>query len=667
MILTLSLLYPPKNSQFVGGQFRKPEEITENRGEEILAERSLLKTNVEQPTRGKFLDGRYKIIQVLHTGAFGQTYSAEDIWLIGTPQCVIKHLKPKGKAPEHWRLSRQRFNGEVETLKRVGSHPQIPQLLKSFEDEQGFYLVQELVEGVPLSVELLRTTGCWSEAQGVALLNDVLGILEFVHCQGIIHGDLKPKNLLRRTRDGKIVLIDFGAAQPISAPPTPLPLLPSPDTLSTTPLGYLSREHLSEPSPSSDLYALGMIVIEALTGLSPAQLPLDPETGEVRWQHGSVSEAMVFILNRLVCRNPKDRYQSAADVREVLRMLKLGDEVGMRKNVSQSLMTHSHSPSGKVVGHDSSSFSSQAEPVPLRLYARELAIASLPKLPPLLIGIGAGMATCNAIAISLGLHYLWHSAPTNPALDLLERATAKYEEGNLEEAIAFAEAIPPESAVYPESLTAMREWQREWHTAAAQVKATEQAFEEGRLRDVLEEARKIPDLAVWQQQVQPFVKQALPQLEVEAQSLLQQAYQEAAQKNFTNALTLLKQIPRQTPTGAEVQPKVAEYRRKQQIQAEAILQKAYGQAAEKEFVIALQYLSQIPEGTPTYFKARVKQAEYSRKQDLQEDVQRQAMLTARFSVEAIQLKAALQSSPSAIASEDLNPGNQLQEITPTNR
>jgi serine/threonine-protein kinase len=151
--------------------------------------------------------------------------------------------------------------------------------------------VRELIVGEALSVELpldLYDNKRWSEVQCIELLEDVLGLLEFVHRQGIIHGDIKPSNLIRRLCDGKLVLIDFGVAHSIPQSPVQPQIVavqPAIAPVAIPPLGYIPAEQFSgQLCPSSDLYALGMIAIHAVTGLDPLQLPINPSSDQIHWQ-----------------------------------------------------------------------------------------------------------------------------------------------------------------------------------------------------------------------------------------------------------------------------------------------------------------------------------------------------------------------------------------------
>ncbi|MFO0302116.1 MAG: protein kinase domain-containing protein, partial [Pseudanabaena sp.] len=102
----------------------------------------------------KVIDGRYKLIKQIGAGGFGHTFIARDMRRPGSPPCVVKQLKPASDDPNFIREARRLFNTEAETLEKLGSHDQIPQLLAYFEEDKQFFLVQEFVEGRSLHDEL---------------------------------------------------------------------------------------------------------------------------------------------------------------------------------------------------------------------------------------------------------------------------------------------------------------------------------------------------------------------------------------------------------------------------------------------------------------------------------------------------------------------------------
>ncbi len=270
---------------------------------------------------GKLLDGRYQVIRVLGSGGFGQTYVAQDTRRPGNPLCVVKHLKPASSDPNVLETARRLFNSEAVTLEQLGNHDQIPRLLAYFEQEQEFYLVEELIEGHTLKEELIPGHR-WMESQVIQMLQDVLGILEFVHSRGVIHRDIKPDNLIRRTSDNKIVLVDFGAVKQVQTQMVGYPVQVSATVAIGTP-GYMPSEQARGlPRPNSDIYSLGIIAIQALTGLMPLQLQEDPNTGEILWQHlASVSPGLANVVSKMVQYHFKDRYQSATESLQALQQL----------------------------------------------------------------------------------------------------------------------------------------------------------------------------------------------------------------------------------------------------------------------------------------------------------------------------------------------------------
>jgi len=270
---------------------------------------------------GQLLAGHYKVLEVLGEGGFGQTYIVEDIHLPGNPKCVLKHLKTTSTDPEILEPASKLFEKEAETLQQLGNHDQIPRLLAYFEENQEFYLVQEFIDGHPLSRELLAGKK-WSESQIIEMLLEVLEILEFVHSQGVIHRDIKPDNIIRRALDQKLVLIDFGAIKQLRSQKASKRGRQN-ITLIVGTRGYMPSEQTRQlPRPSSDIYALGMMGLQALTGVYPHEFQDDPNTGEVLWENlTSVSPGLAAVLKKMTRYHFKDRYQSVTEVLLTLREL----------------------------------------------------------------------------------------------------------------------------------------------------------------------------------------------------------------------------------------------------------------------------------------------------------------------------------------------------------
>lgn len=270
---------------------------------------------------GNVLVGRYQIISHLGGGGFGETYVASDTQLPGSPQCVVKKLKPQATDPVTLQTARRLFATEAQVLYELGTHDRIPQLLAYFEENEEFYLVQEFIEGHDLSQEFTPQKP-WDQDRVISLLQEILEILQFVHQRKVIHRDVNPQNLLRRKPDGLLVLIDFGAVKQITTQVI-TPGSQSKFTVAIGTPGYIPCEQAQgDPKFSSDIYAVGIIGILALTGLSPSQLEKDADTNEILWQKdATVSEEFAKILDLMVRYDFRQRYPSATVALQALKDL----------------------------------------------------------------------------------------------------------------------------------------------------------------------------------------------------------------------------------------------------------------------------------------------------------------------------------------------------------
>ncbi|NJL46431.1 MAG: CHASE2 domain-containing protein [Leptolyngbyaceae cyanobacterium SM2_5_2] len=263
---------------------------------------------------GLLLGNRYRIVRLLGSGGFGETYVAEDTQRPGSPICVVKQLRIISNDPKSHRLGRRFFLGEAETLEKLGHHDQIPRLLAYFEAQHSFYLVEEMIEGRVLKDELANRQPM-PQLYVLELLKGLLPVIAFVHSQGVIHRDIKPSNIIRRKLDGRLVLIDFGAVKLISnrLADTDANLT---STVGVGTQGYMPSEQAAGlPKFGSDLYALGITALEALTGIPAYALKRDAN-GEVLWRYEvpGVNPALARVLTRLVLYDFTERYQSAWEV-----------------------------------------------------------------------------------------------------------------------------------------------------------------------------------------------------------------------------------------------------------------------------------------------------------------------------------------------------------------
>ncbi len=309
--------------------------------QEIISQQDDLQDLIQQrdlALSGKVLARRYKIVKVLGSGGFSETYIAEDTQRPGNPRCVVKQLKPASTRPESLHLARRLFNSEAQTLEKLGTHAQIPQLLAYFEEDEEFYLVQEQIIGHPLNEELPAGKAI-DEIAVIKIVRDLLQTLIFIHKNNVIHRDIKPSNIIRRHSDGKLVLIDFGAVKEVSTKQLDRQEQ-NPFTIGIGTQGYAPSEQcFGRPHYSSDIYAIGMLGIKGLTGITPRELDRDAD-GEIKWSdayggklRSQVSHSLAQILSKMVLEDFKQRYQSASEAIEALETLETFDDLVNSENI----------------------------------------------------------------------------------------------------------------------------------------------------------------------------------------------------------------------------------------------------------------------------------------------------------------------------------------------
>ncbi|MFM7602255.1 MAG: protein kinase domain-containing protein, partial [Pseudanabaena sp.] len=275
----------------------------------------------------QMLMDRFRIVKQIGFGAFGETFLAEDthkrLSNQSSSQCVVKRLITQTD-PAHITITRQMFEREASKLDDL-NHWGIPKLIAYFEDNGQFYLVQEFIDGHPLSDEINHTVK-WSEPRTRSLLREVLEILAYVHSQGSIHRDLKPSNIMRRRANDKIVLIDFGAVREVQQNQTNVTVGLASGTIAIGTLGYMPAEqNQGRPCFASDIYAVGCMAIEALTAEPPYGhgFEQDAETGEFSWRHkAQVSDDFVEYIDKMVRYDFRQRYRNAEQALTALQTLK---------------------------------------------------------------------------------------------------------------------------------------------------------------------------------------------------------------------------------------------------------------------------------------------------------------------------------------------------------
>lgn len=266
------------------------------------------------------LNNRYKTIQMLSAGGFGETFLAEDTYTPSHRLCVLKQLKSVINDTQIDQSVQQRFQREVAILEHLGEgSDQIPKLYASFCENGQFYLVQEWIQGQTLT-GIMETKGPLSQNAVRDILINLLLVLDYMHSEGVIHGDIKPDNIILRQSNGKPVLIDFGAVKETIAIGGNFRGKTTHSIVLGTP-GFMSPEQVTgRLIYASDIYSLGITAIYLLTGKSQ-ELEIDPETDEILWQQHAlnVSPSLVAVLSKAIQYHPRDRYTTARKMLDALQ------------------------------------------------------------------------------------------------------------------------------------------------------------------------------------------------------------------------------------------------------------------------------------------------------------------------------------------------------------
>ena len=265
---------------------------------------------------GQKVGGRYLITQYLGGESGIETYLADNLRRQYQSPCSLVQIElPNRHGSGKTRLDR-RFAEELSVLERLGYHEQIPQLWDHFEENDEFYLVQEYIRGENLARKIVRQN--LSVAETIQILTGALSVLSFIHQNRVIHRNIKPSNLIVREENNQTVLTNFGILTDIKT----LPNVTLEQSSDFERLNYWSPEQTAgRPTIGSDLYALGMTTIEALTQTKPTAFVRE-STGKLLWtQNLDLDRRLIKIIDKMVCLDLGQRYHSAEKVLSDLRKI----------------------------------------------------------------------------------------------------------------------------------------------------------------------------------------------------------------------------------------------------------------------------------------------------------------------------------------------------------
>lgn len=264
---------------------------------------------------GSIIGGRYQIIRCLGIGSMGMVYLARTV-SGGTPLCAIKVLSPSDTHTGSYQNFLARFRNEVQAARRV-RHPNVVQIYDCIDDELITACAMEYVGGGDLSQLIRKRAAAFPVGEAIRLMREMCAGVEAIHRAGIIHRDIKPANMLL-SEQGQIKISDFGLARTDESPK-----LTARGGVAGT-IQYLSPQYLEggEVSALGDIYALGTIAYELVTGVMPyagvsvfqlIELKVSSDPVPPQQINPDCPMELSHAIMRALSRDPKARFQTAME------------------------------------------------------------------------------------------------------------------------------------------------------------------------------------------------------------------------------------------------------------------------------------------------------------------------------------------------------------------
>lgn len=265
--------------------------------------------------------GDYRIEGILGAGGMGQVYLARDTKLRRT--VALKLVDPARQRPEDLireaRLAASLDHPSICTVHGVGYLGDEP------------FLIMEHIRGVPLS-KLIRSRRAISFATALDLARRIVDAVAHAHEHGVVHGDLKSSNIMVGPND-RVTVLDFGLAvrcdEQIAAPDDLETTRPSPSSGAAGTVPYMAPEIIrgQQPSVQSDIWALGVLLFELVAGhrpfcgRTPYELAANILGNQLTPTESLVQGPIRQVIDRCLCVDPADRYESMRDVGDDLSSL----------------------------------------------------------------------------------------------------------------------------------------------------------------------------------------------------------------------------------------------------------------------------------------------------------------------------------------------------------
>lgn len=268
---------------------------------------------------GEVVDGKYKILNKIGQGGMSVVYLAMNER--ANKQWAIKEVRKDGVS--NFEVVKQGLIAETDLLKKL-NHPNLPSIIDVIDGEGTFLIVMDYIEGNSLS-KALKDYGAQPQEDVIEWAKELCDVLGYLHSRKppIIYRDMKPSNVMLKP-DGTVTLIDFGTAREFKSHSVA-------DTTCLGTQGYAAPEQFGghgQTDARTDIYCLGATLYHLVTGHNPCDPPY--EMYPIRQWNPALSSGFEEIILECTQKNPKDRYQSCAELMYALEHYQELDE-GFRK------------------------------------------------------------------------------------------------------------------------------------------------------------------------------------------------------------------------------------------------------------------------------------------------------------------------------------------------
>ena len=265
---------------------------------------------------GRLLNNRYQLLERLGTGGMADVFRARDLMLERTVAIKVLH-----ETYSEDQALQNRFKQEARAAANL-SHPNIVTVHDFGFDNGQLFIVMEHIPGKDLKT-LLRQRGRYSIEEAIPLLVQACAGIGYAHRAGLVHCDIKPHNMIV-TPDGRLKVTDFGIARALST------IMPDEraDVVWGSPQYFSPEQAMGEaPSPASDVYSLGVVLYEVLTGALPFTAPTSEELARLHLEQPpippseyvpDIPPALEQIILKVLSKEPAARYRTADQLGRVL-------------------------------------------------------------------------------------------------------------------------------------------------------------------------------------------------------------------------------------------------------------------------------------------------------------------------------------------------------------